>query len=418
MKLRILTTSLSLVLLSTMGCKNLFNPNGNVNSNELDAPGLIQYGDQLLREKRNTEAFSVFEKAINLDSSLSYGYYGKAKASLRQNNVNPTVLVDLVLKMQEEDADPVSAVGEFVADLDSSVILGIEQMNEILTPLIRRDTINDAFKIYQKYNSSSSSNFATEVEEAQFDYFKSTYVDEGNSNYALTDFPIMDGVITNERIFPEYQIGTAIKTFHSISELLGDSEEIGTLLSDLASGEANLTDLAVFEETLNDTAKQANFNNLIDEINSGVSILDLAPDMLEGQEEGDSTQSDSDIQEQIDQVGGAIIFYKIADGQDNDGDGCVDEEIYDGVDNDLDGVIDEDLRGNPVDFVDNDLDGSIDNSIELVNPVDTILLFVQSPSYTMGADYANEEIKLAIAQDTDQSVYSISDRRTRIGGCW
>ncbi len=405
-------------LLAIGGCKNLFNPNGSVNSKDMSATELIQYGEQLLREGRENEAYSVFQSAILKDSTLSMAYYGKAKAILRIGNVNPTVLVDLVIELQKENASAAEAVSNYVASLDESLTDAIQEMTDALAPLIRRDTINTAYLIYNKYKDEASPNFAA-GEEVKYNYFKKKFVDKENANYALQDFPIMDGLVTKERIKAEFQIGTAINTFKSISELLGDGEELSTLINDLTSGDKDLKDLATFQEAINDTAKRENLNNIIDQISSGVSVLDIAPDLLEnGGNTGDSTQSSSDIQQQIDQAGESIIFYKIADAKDNDGDGCVDEEIYDGVDNDLDGIIDEDLRAAPIDLVDNNTDGSVDNASELVNPIDTVLVYVSAAGYIKGPSYQDKSVRLAIQKDVEFDVYSIEERRSLIGGCW
>ena len=70
----------------------------------------------------------------------------------------------------------------------------------------------------------------------------------------------------------------------------------------------------------------------------------------------------------IQDAGSTVVIYKVFDGMDNDGDGCIDEELLDGIDNDGDGRADEDSRGAPdpgnakfrvgPDGADNNLDGS------------------------------------------------------------
>jgi hypothetical protein len=149
--------------------------------------------------------------------------------------------------------------------------------------------------------------------------------------------------------------------------------------------------------------------------------------------EGDSTQGvdESELQTAIDEAGGTIIFYKLADGEDNDGDGCVDEEIYDQKDNDGDGIIDEDLRRGQVlvpetlaDSLDNDKDGDVDEIDELFEEENIdfsggrSVVFSTVESYFKGPKYTDKDYRLEVALDTNFALISLEERRLQIGGCW
>lgn len=196
---------------------------------------------------------------------------------------------------------------------------------------------------------------------------------------------------------------------------------------------ANIQSSEGFEEVLNDPEKSAALNEALDQLSTDAGELTNLVDMINNQEKapGDTTSevSEDELQTAIDEAGGTIVFYKLADGIDNDGDGCADEEVYDQKDNDGDGIIDEDLRAGSFidqtslnDSLDNDKDGEIDEADELFNvdlTADTsVVLFSVAAGFVRGEMFSDKDYKLKVALDTNFKEVSLVERQEKIGGCW
>lgn len=429
------------ILLSLMliACQNLFNPSGSNTNTELDADGLIDYGKSLLQKGDNQEAQKQFEAAIAKDSTKSEAYYGYAKATLRIGNFNPLVLASAASSMSDEDgSEAFQIVSNIVGNEIGESADEIAATTNILEILIRRDSINDLWENYTKFEKdvifSGDSAIgldtpagADSVEEANFVLFFNEYAKKNaNPTYKLTDFPIMDGTITQARVSPEYTLLTlvlSVNTVNEIGALLGDS----TLFQSLANGE----DLDLQNINKEDSE---DFNALIDAASEDISVLDLGGSLVGG-DDGDSL-SDNEVQELIEQAGNTIIFYKLDDQVDNDGDGCVDEELRDGIDNDGDGIVDEDSRADTLDLFDNNLDDVIDNSSETPNglgELESSFGYNRSGQYILYLDsldvLTEEEIEQrasladSVRYDIVTDVFgerytSAQQKRALVGGCW
>ena len=142
---------------------------------------------------------------------------------------------------------------------------------------------------------------------------------------------------------------------------------------------------------------------------------------------GDDLQSDAETVEK------SVSFYKLGDGIDNDGDGCVDEEILDGYDNDGDGYVDEDLRlvplevtdtetivGVGVDSLDHDMNGLKEDKGERILLSNNRFYFAKDFEQLDLDDTSMVNLRHAISLDTDSThiQYSLKTRQLRIGRCW
>ncbi len=129
----------------------------------------------------------------------------------------------------------------------------------------------------------------------------------------------------------------------------------------------------------------------------------------------------------------SISFYKLGDGIDNDGDGCVDEEILDGKDNDGDGLIDEDLRLVPLitnenetiitigkDSLDHDMNGIKEDLEERMLLPNGYLFFAKDFHHLYNLDESTTWIREAVAADTDSThiQYPLQARQKLVGRCW
>lgn len=410
-------------------CENLFNPSGETSLNELDADGLISQGELYLRQGKNYDAYQAFDQAIKLDSSKSMAYYGKAKASLRRYNVNPIELMKVISETQSNpDTPPLTVIGNYVIQKlrDSSGGFGkaVDTMSAALAPFYRRDSINELWVAWDKSKGKAT---LTETEKKNATLFENEYVLSKNA-YKLEQFPIMDGKLKANRLLAERNVGLAVSMMQSVNKLFAgydNIEDITAEITDLASGTKDLSETKIFQTALQDSNMRNSLNENIEALSKDASKLSTIAgsfSQITGTDQAkvDSAAADTALQSQVEKLGSSINFYKIADNEDNDGDGCVDEEIYDLKDNDGDGLVDEDIRGSlamQIDFKDNDKDGSIDNALELIT-ADSLFAFTLSPSFVKGPEYTNKDLKLSYALDSTFSKYPLSERKIQIGACW
>jgi hypothetical protein len=414
-----------LLVLSSVSCENLFNPNAEAPRESLDADGLIQQGEVYLRQNRDYDAYQVFRLAVEKDSTKSLAYYGMGKAALRRYNVNPFTLIEMLAQVQANNGqDPVKVVGDFLItrlrDTASGFGVAMDTMSASLEPLIRRDTLTDYWMLWTLKGTRQMDS----VERKKIQIFDSL-INSNDFKYRPEDFPLVDGKIKAGRLTAEMNVGRSVAMMKSVSELFSGYEDVGQItddLSALASGEKTLEELDVFKNALSDTNERNKLNDNLDSLSKDINKLKQVAGSFTtvGTDSTANSTSDSSLQKQIDDLGPAIAFYKIADRKDNDGDGCIDEEIYDGIDNDGDGFVDEDIRGkieNINDFLNNDLLGGLDDPLEKLDS-EGVLLFTQQSNYLKGPKYQDKQTKLNYIQDTSFVLYPKSLRKAELGGCW
>lgn len=410
-------------------CENLFNPSGETSLSELDADGLISQGELYLRQGKNYDAYQAFDQAIRLDSTKSMAYYGKAKASLRRYNVNPIELMKVISETQSNpDTPPLTVIGNYVLgklrDTSGGFGKAVDTMSASLVPFFRRDSINS---LWVSWNKSKSSDTLTETEKKQATLFENEYVLSKNA-YKLEQFPIMDGQIRSNRLTAERNVALAVDMMQSVNKLFAgysNIEDITKDITDLASGNKDLSETKIFQTALQDSTMRTTLNDNITALSKDATKLSSIAGSFSqitgtDQAQVDSAAADTNLQKQVEKLGSSINFYRINDSQDNDGDGCVDEEIHDGKDNDGDGLIDEDIRGSlamQVDLKDNDKNGSIDDALELVG-LDGALAFSAAPDFVKGPKYTDKDLKLSYAMDSTFTLYPLAERKVQIGACW
>jgi hypothetical protein len=223
------------------------------------------------------------------------------------------------------------------------------------------------------------------------------------------------------------------------------------LLTFNANGGFKVENLNAIVDSLNTPEKKAQFNNLIQNVGSGLSsastVLGLLTPALTDKIAGSDTSGtgqnlSGDVTQKADSVisslGDAVTFYQFGDGKDNDGDGCVDEEIADGKDNDGDGFVDEDARWVPTDTVDNDHNGKgknpiLDNDAGEDLDGNFVLKFTQATGFVTGTLYKDKTARVAAQKDSLQVRYDaagsaaamtagdqakLTAAQKNIGGCW
>lgn len=399
------------IALSTgiVGC-NLFNPTESVNIDSEDTDALTYEGYIHFRNSEYTLAREYFERAINVDSSLSEAWYGLAKSVLNQQKLN-------VFEMLKY-ANSKNGTSGFMEMDDSTANhykSGIDSVMKVLTVFIDRDSTGKTDGKVTFKTISASYTVLTLT--------KAALLLRKNA----TDLTNMFNVS-----------GTNIDVdWSSLKDLGEESVEIFETLGDI--GNAIKADPSLATDVLRSYVPEA---NILSDSGLTVATEAMANYMVTASE---TVANNED----------AILAYtSIGDMIDRDGDGCIDEEITDGFDNDGDGLIDEDMRTNKainyeVDFlhhkpgqvasiktgegyekVDIDGNGEPDDEPErtfyIANSNDRdaqndhrISAFVTDFSWSTTGDVLKNNMNLA-AKDTSASdiQYDLAWRKKNIGGCW
>lgn len=379
MKLSIL--SVSTILFAVLAGCNLFDPSENVTVKSSDTDMLIIEGQARFRDEDYEKAAEYFSTAIRNDSTRSEAWFGLSKANLYRNDGDP---FELLLLLDSDESIP-------LMDLDSSEIerhyASIQSALVPLRELVRRDTLTR--------NSPAQGLSDRKVSYSNF-----------SASYAILEFAY-----------------TVLK-FRK-----GTNGSVRLSLRDDGSLEIDAGEL--YARALADPLFASRFNADLDTLGSDLNRLvnDIFPE-LSGILD-DSTFLDSTANT----IEYSLLFYRLGDGIDNDGDGCVDEEILDGIDNDGDGLIDEDLRLVPLakdsdslvtfigigaDSLDHDKNGEKEDAAERTLLEYGTLLFARDFERISRSDSAMLEIRKAIAQDTDSTNirYPLETRKALVGRCW
>ncbi len=363
-----------------VGC-NLFDPSENVSVKSSDTDMLITEGQARFRDADYEKAAEYFSSAIRNDSTKSEAWFGLSKANLYRNGGDP---FELILLLDSDESIP-------LMDLDSSEVerhyASISSALLPLRELVRRDTL-------------TANNPAQRLSDRNVSY----------SNFSAS-YAILESAY-------------AILRFRK-----GSSSLVTLSLRDDGSVEINANEL--YDKALTDPLFASRFNAGMDTLGGDIKRLvqDILPelsDILGDSIDLDSTLSSAEY---------SLLFYRLGDGIDNDGDGCVDEEILDGIDNDGDGLIDEDLRLVPLikdsddlvtfigvgtDSLDHDMNGEKEDAAERTLLKNGRLLFAKDFEQISASDSASLEIRKAIAQDTDSTNirYPLEKRKALVGRCW
>ena len=444
-KSAILLLSLCFVFVS---CKNLFNPSGAAPSSDQSADVLISYGESLLRAKDNDEAFNVFSKALEKDSTKSRAYYGLCKAIMRKNNLSPSILAEVFVEITEtQDSlanDPTANVDvintvKSIIDKNEKLTRVMDELKVVLDVLIYREQLTTLWQTHLTANPDD-----TLFQE--FDYEGNDLITSAtffDSTYTLAEFPLTDYEITEGMLRIEIKVADNIVAFKEILDII--PTDIITNIQDVldkvdSTGSIDVTDVlavdsAIFEKDEVDSSsleEAEKLNQQLDLLEDATDLLDLDNVFASDAASDSLLNDDSESNNPLDEFSDVIFFYRFSDGIDNDGDGCIDEELKDEIDNDGDGFIDEDARIAKTDLVDNDMDGTVDNAEELLNE-NGILIFAAYADDATRADTTNfwldsaklaiidtddRDYKVNVAKDTEFKIYSLNDRIRDMGGCW
>lgn len=265
---------------------------------------LFYDGLKLFNQKKFEEAEEKFAKALALDSLRSDYRYYHAKATVFKSDIN-----FFAIGRQIIDADK---SGEYSLPLYSR-ITGKEpeeddrDKNAIYNiTIVSHDDLNPIFQ--------EKTHGEIKPEDIYFEYCLISYA---RALLQLRDTN-NDGQINEEDFY-----------FSIVKKTIGDSTiyEIRGL------------DNPDFKYYL--IANYETFNNVL--TTSLLNVVEGSISLYKAT--GDTTLFDNEeLNEIMDRVESTGSYYLVNDGEDNDGDGRIDEELLNGNDDDLDGIVDEDTR--------------------------------------------------------------------------
>ncbi len=338
-----------LAALATLSGCNLFNPGGGESGSSVcelgDTDCHMTLGQQRLNNKNFAGAMRSFERAIASDSTRSLAYYSYAKAvGFRFNLDRIQILTDLSNASSE---GPMAFLGHPDEDLTNRLLAG-SRARRALALLTDRDTLT---RWYNYLNASSDD--TTDPEFANRVAFMEQYLikaDLDSAGYRRRgDFPLSDLVMGYSAVVLDYTAYEILYTITRLYDLDGNdtiNEADAMMKKLLFNKDGTFGNLDSLASDLEDSATAANFNTLIQNMQSGLATSSqlaqlIAPGSGDG---GASDEASENVDSVIANLGDAVLFYQFGDGKDNDGDGCIDEEVLDEKDNDGDGFVDEDAR--------------------------------------------------------------------------
>lgn len=320
--LRIFTLA-AILATGIVGC-NLFNPTNSEHIDEKDTSALVYEGYLRIQKAEYTKAAGYFSKAIAVDSACSDAWYGLAKAVLNQYNLNVFEMLKYAKTENKKNA--------FMEMPDSSAEkyhVGIDTVLKILDKFIYLDTTNATDKRITFKNFANSytilqlTNVAILIRKTQSDMSEMFDYDTPSGQISI-NWSDLQNLATEDAI-------ETVNAFASSAQALkADPDNTVPIFRNFVPDVDTLSDEELKKATM----------AIADQVIEMSEILN---------ENADRTD----------------VFFKVGNGMDDDGDGCVDEEVWDGKDNDGDGEIDEDLRPNTVLVFKNSLSSRVIMSLQV-----------------------------------------------------
>lgn len=312
-----------------LGACNLFNPSG---EGELDgdADDLVAVGEARMRDRDFQGAYEAFSKALAADPRASLAWHGLSKASVARDSLPVTELI-----RRAQDLGDLKAGDKmpFLTESDSvknRFFRPLLRLQGILSRFRTRDSLGLTDGVYRYQRSETDLLIAANLGLVLKlgDLNRDTLFDSRDNLLkgafdSLSSGGIKPSVISADSFLSTGADGNPDTTGSVSPQKVADFNTfLGSMSEDIESNRA------VLKDAIKSSAKPP--TNTTDST-------------------GTASEKDEDLNAQIDNflenAGGAIVFWKLNDSLDNDGDGCIDEEIWgDKMDNDGDGIVDEDAR--------------------------------------------------------------------------
>jgi hypothetical protein len=393
---KLCTIALCFALLALAACSdNLFgSSSGGSNCGE-DIKCLRTDAENAFRKGDYKGSYNFCEKIVKIDSTVSFGYYGMAKASLWQHDVTPLSVFSLV-KLGEDECP---FMGKDVR-VQNNYFQAMKKIVPVLSALDRRDSLTALYELYMQAKKNGES-----LDE-RLSWFKNTYCkdqDCKDTTNKKESFPLSDreykssyfggilllstfskwflGFFDNsedgciarrgergkdnpgdqwekwgcEKADFDYDLSLSLKcskdkTTGKMSVTIDSKQILDELQEELDKYYERVSNCTA--EKCNDSVPNeiGNLNETID--NFGGKDFKEVEDVLNGlglAGSDDLGEDQKSLKDEIEKYKAYAAFYKMGTHRDEDGDGCIDEELLDGQDNDGDGFINENSRLAPTD---------------------------------------------------------------------
>jgi len=401
---------LCLALLALAACSdNLFGSPGNGNCGT-DVKCLQIDAENAFRDHNYARAYAIYSQIVGIDSTISVGYFGMAKAGLWMSRVNP---FEVFAHVKQKEDGQIAFMDQLPAE-QNRYFQGMRKAGPMLRELDRRDSLTALYEFHRRnIDSGFDSTFTITIMqgdstirievnlEKRLAEFRQTYCTAGE----CPGFPLSDRVFR----YNTYSGGLLIS---SISEKIlntMDTNKDGCITRRCPASEADCNNYNPGEPTVanfNEWAKwgceknskggytydlsinldmnadgtfEVNLNQILGDMDledyygalGSNPLAELPEDILSLNEKMDefngnmneiidimnvfkSNQGTEEIpfkwEDNIGSYNNYSTFYKIGTNIDEDGDGCIGEEILDGHDNDGDGLTNGNARLVPIDW--------------------------------------------------------------------
>lgn len=312
-----------------LGACNLFNPSG---EGELDgdATDLVAVGEARMRDRDFQGAYEAFAKALEADPRASLAWHGLSKASVARDSLPIT---ELIRRAQElGDLKPGDKM-PFLTEADSvknRFYKPLLRLQAILTRFRVRDSMGATDGVYRYKRSETDLLIAANLGLVMKlgDLNRDTLFDSRDNLLKGAFDSISSGGIKPSAISADSFLTTGVDGTPDTTGAVSPQKvaDFNTFLGGMSE------DLESNRAVIKDAIKTA-----------AVPLKDSTDSTTTTPEEEEDLNAK--IDNFLESAGGAIVFWKLNDSLDNDGDGCIDEEVWgDQKDNDGDGIVDEDAR--------------------------------------------------------------------------
>jgi len=370
-----------------------------IKSMRIDAENAFRRGDF----KKSAE---ICDMIIAKDSTISFGYYGKAKASLWQHGANPLSIFSLVRQEPGDSLCPFMGDSEKKVRMRNNYFQAMKNIAPILTELNRRDSLTN---LYECYNNPRANKDCDSLKDDTREFGKAFCSGPKNCK-DITDgrkesFPLSDreyqrsyfGNILLLSVFSKWFLNlldtnndscltrnivppkdaTEWKNWGCKNAYNGPEDNDWSLeLKCIKDSTGNISVVIDPRKMLDELDKQLsgyydkvqacaargencesvtvpaeidNFNGKIDNFNGDFKEVEDVLNSLGLTGSGDPDMEGKNLLDELDKYKAYASFYKMGVHIDLDGDGCIDEELLDGMDNDGDDFINENARLAPID---------------------------------------------------------------------
>jgi len=425
------TLILCFALLVLAACSdNLFGSSSSGTSNcGKDIKCLRIDAENLFRDGNFKKSYERCDEILQIDSTVSFGYFGKAKASLWDRGINPLGLFYLAKPSGVDECPFTRDTTKTTMKEHNNLFQAMKAVYNALSELDRRDTLTALYERYKKGDvdvldttmtkfietfcggsgfqncrdtTDKREPFPLSDREYKSSYFRSVLLlatfSKGILNLYDTDTNsclTLNGSVRKSGIdFPD---SNNIKEWKDWGCSRGKSNDLPVALKcqkDTLTGEMKV--IIDSKQVLNDLQGElvlyydcvekfgGKDRNCVEFIPSGINDINGKIDgfgndfndvegVLNNLGLGGSGNPDdegSSLKNDLDKYKAYASFYKVGTHIDEDGDGCIDEELLDGLDNDGDGLANENARLASIDTNDLRLYGVniINNSMRGTDP--------------------------------------------------